>query len=66
MAFMGPVDEPEYDKLGNSPEDYIEVFKHFGISRVIRLNEEKYDKDTFVRNGIEHSDLYFIDGSVPP
>lgn len=66
MAFMGPVDEPEYDRLGNSPEDYIQVFKHFNITRVIRLNEAKYDRKTFVDEGINHSDLFFIDGSVPP
>lgn len=66
MAFMGPVDEPEENMLGNLPGDYLEVFKHFGISRVIRLNDAKYDKRTFTDNGISHSDLYFIDGSVPP
>lgn len=71
MAFMGPLDDPplaynNYDRLGNTPEDYIEVFKHFNVTRVIRLNEAKYDKNTFVDNGIAHSDLFFIDGSVPP
>jgi len=68
---MGPLDNPplgynNYERLGNTPEDYIEVFKHFGVSRVIRLNEPKYDKNVFVQNGIAHSDLFFIDGSVPP
>lgn len=71
MAFMGPLDDPplaynNYDRLGNTPEDYIEVFKHFNVTRVIRLNEAKYDKNTFTDNGISHSDLFFIDGSVPP
>jgi cell division cycle 14 len=71
MAFMGPLDDPpmaynNYDRMGNTPEDYIEVFKHFNVTRVIRLNEAKYDKNTFVENGIGHSDLFFIDGSVPP
>jgi cell division cycle 14 len=33
---------------------------------VIRLNEPKYDKNVFTDNGINHSDLFFIDGSVPP
>jgi cell division cycle 14 len=42
------------------------VFKHFGVKRVIRLNEEKYDRQRFIRNGINHSDLYFLDGSTPP
>ena len=52
--------------MGNSPEDYIQVFKHFGVTRVIRLNEAKYDKSKFTDNDISHSDLFFIDGSVPP
>jgi cell division cycle 14 len=30
------------------------------------LNEPKYDKNVFIDNGIDHSDLFFIDGSVPP
>lgn len=66
MAFMGPVDEEDYDRMGNTPDDYIQVFKHFDIARVIRLNEPKYDKNVFIQNGIAHSDLFFIDGSVPP
>ena len=61
---MGPLDEP--NGMGNTPEDYIEVFKNLNVTRVIRLNEAKYDKDTFVNNDIAHSDLFFIDGSVPP
>ena len=36
------------------------------MTRVIRLNEAKYDKNKFIRNGIDHSDLFFIDGSTPP
>ena len=36
------------------------------MARVIRLNEPKYNKQVFVDNGIDHSDLFFIDGSVPP
>ena len=68
MAFMGPVDQSLYaiETHANSPEDYLEVFKHFGITRVVRLNEEKYDKNVFTDHGIDHSDLFFIDGSVPP
>ena len=70
LAFMGPMDEPPTgyynQRLGNTPEDYIEVFKHFKVSRVIRLNEPKYDANIFKDNGIEHTDLFFVDGSVPP
>lgn len=42
------------------------MFNHFNVTRVIRLNEAKYDKNKFLRNGIDHSDLFFIDGSTPP
>lgn len=71
MAFMGPLDDPPMayngiDRMGNTPDDYIQVFKHFNVTRVIRLNEPKYDKRKFTENGVGHSDLFFIDGSVPP
>ena len=36
------------------------------MTRVIRLNEPKYNKKIFIDAGINHSDLFFIDGSVPP
>lgn len=64
---MGPLDNiSKFERRGNTPEDYLQVFKHFNVTRVIRLNEAKYDKQKFVRSGIDHSDLYFIDGSTPP
>ena len=71
MAFMGPLDDPTVayngiDRMGNTPDDYIQVFKHFNVTRVIRLNEPKYEKRKFTENGVSHSDLFFIDGSVPP
>jgi len=43
IAFMGPTDDKSRGR-GNSPEDYIQVFKHLGVTHVIRLNEEKYDR----------------------
>lgn len=42
------------------------MFNHFGVTHVVRLNESKYDRQKFIRGGINHSDLYFIDGSTPP
>ncbi len=65
IAFMGPVDM-KINKRGNYPEDYLDIFKHFGVSHVIRLNEAKYDRQRFIKNGVRHSDLYFLDGSTPP
>ena len=43
IAFMGPVDTKVRGR-GNCPEDYLAVFKHFGVTHVVRLNEAKYDR----------------------
>jgi cell division cycle 14 len=32
---------------------------------VIRLNDVKYDRNRFLKHGIKHTDLFFIDGSTP-
>jgi cell division cycle 14 len=64
IAFMGPVDNKK-ESRGNSPDDYLQVFKHFGVSHVVRLNEPKYDKSKFTKHGFKHTDLFFIDGSTP-
>jgi cell division cycle 14 len=37
-----------------------------GVTRVVRLNEEKYNKRIFTDSHIDHNDLFFIDGSTPP
>jgi len=37
-----------------------------GITRVIRLNEARYDSREFTENGIAHNCLEFTDGSTPP
>lgn len=65
IAFMGPIDS-KADRRGNAPEDYLQVFKHFNVTHVIRLNEPKYEKQKFIKAGISHTDLFFIDGSTPP
>ena len=45
IAFMGPLDNTsKLERRGNTPEDYIQVFNHFNVSRVVRLNEAKYDR----------------------
>ena len=35
------------------------------VSKVVRLNESKYDRKRFINQGISHNDLFFIDGSNP-
>lgn len=61
---MGPLDT-KYNRRGNCPEDYIQIFKHLNVSHVVRLNDVKYDRNRFLKHGIKHTDLYFIDGSTP-
>ena len=67
LAFCTPSDE-RVDKDGYThltPQDYVPIFKKKGIKTVIRLNMPKYDPAGFTDYGIEHHDLYFIDGSCP-
>jgi len=67
VAFSEPVDMPR-DSDGFrrfTPEDYIPIFKKFGVTRVIRLNNKQYDEQRFIQNGIKHTDLFFVDGSCP-
>ena len=42
------------------------VFNNIGVTKVIRLNDVKYDRMHFVNAGISHDDLFFVDGSNPP
>jgi cell division cycle 14 len=32
----------------------------------VRLNDPKYEKNSFTKKNIDHEDLIFTDGSVPP
>jgi cell division cycle 14 len=36
------------------------------VTRVVRLNDPKYNKDSFENNGVAHDDMIFPDGSTPP
>ena len=49
-----------------SAEDYVPLFKEFGVELVIRLNNPLYNSSVFIKNGIKHLDLFFQDGSNPP
>lgn len=48
-----------------TPDDYIPIFKKLGVTRVVRLNKKEYNRERFIKNGINHTELYFLDGSVP-
>jgi len=64
---MGPIEQRDaQQRYGHHPTKYVELFKRIGVTRVIRLNEAKYDRQYFLNAGIEHNDLFFIDGSCPP
>lgn len=67
LAFAGPspsrIDADGFPVL--TPEDYVAIFRRFGISVVVRLNKKQYDRRRFTDHGIHHVDLYFLDGSCP-
>lgn len=67
MAFMGPIEKRDAgQRYGHHPTKYNSIFKKQNVSRVIRLNDEKYNKKLFTDESIDHNDLFFIDGSTPP
>ncbi|KAJ1452948.1 dual specificity protein phosphatase [Pelagophyceae sp. CCMP2097] len=68
LAFAGP-----HDKRSNqdgyptlTPGDYCPYFRQKNVSLVVRLNKPYYDKRTFLDNGCDFVDLYYLDGSNPP
>lgn len=68
LAFSNP-SPAEFDKNGRrrcTIEEVIPRFKSLAIERVVRLNSEEYDADSFTQSGIAHTDLYFTDGTAPP
>eukprot|EP00929_Paragymnodinium_shiwhaense_P009025 TRINITY_DN113043_c0_g1_i2.p1 TRINITY_DN113043_c0_g1~~TRINITY_DN113043_c0_g1_i2.p1 ORF type:complete len:421 (-),score=61.26 TRINITY_DN113043_c0_g1_i2:143-1405(-) len=68
LAFAGPFDRA-IDPDGypaTQPEDLVPIFQEAGIGLIVRLNHADYDRQRFIRHGIKHVDLYFLDGSCPP
>jgi len=49
-----------------TPEHYVPYFQHRNVSLVVRLNKKYYDSRSFSNYGIDHMELYFLDGSNPP
>ena len=65
IAFSGPLNVT--DKYGSfTPDDYVPIFKKLGVQLVVRLNKAQYERQKFVKAGINHLDLYFLDGTPPP
>ncbi len=61
VALCSPLD----DEPCCSPEDYVPLFKKFGITSIVRLNNPCYTKERFTDNGVKHYDIIFPDGSTP-
>ncbi|XP_036360901.1 dual specificity protein phosphatase CDC14C isoform X6 [Octopus sinensis] len=49
----------------HSPEAYLPYFREHNITAVVRLNKKIYDAKRFTDAGLDHYDLFFVDGSVP-
>ncbi|DBA02557.1 TPA: hypothetical protein N0F65_011029 [Lagenidium giganteum] len=69
LAFSGPQRQRVALDHGRSTllaEDYAKLFKHRGITCVVRFNEAStYDRRAFVNIGIRHLDMEYADGGVP-
>lgn len=67
LAFSGPHNKSRIENGYplHAPEAYIPYFKKHNITAVVRLNKKFYDAKRFTDHGIEHFDLFFVDGSVP-
>lgn len=67
LAFSGPsASQRDPDGMRTfTPEDYVPIFKNFNIGLVVRLNKKAYEESRFIKHGIKHLDLYFLDGSTP-
>ena len=61
---QGPTDRKQ-SYYTRRPSDYLDVFRVKSIKAVVRLNKKEYDEKTFVRAGIAHHDLFFVDCSTP-
>lgn len=69
VAFAGPHADREFSAGGYHtlrPDDYVSYFKKKNVTLVVRLNKSYYDAKRFTNHGIDHTDMYFLDGSNPP
>jgi len=53
------------DTVTHPPSYYTKYFKENGIDTIVRLCKVEYDATDFVKAGINHFDMYFIDGTTP-
>lgn len=64
LAFVCPNNEVSIHGAP-TPEKYVQIFGKLGVKSIIRLNNKTYEGFRFVKHGLKHHDLYFLDGSVP-
>ena len=65
LAFICPATERSSKYPALTPELYAGLFKTLGVTDVVRLNNKTYEAERFLKYGFRHTDLYFLDGSVP-
>jgi cell division cycle 14 len=68
LAFAGPHASRELSPEGYytlTPDDYIPYFQKKNVTSVVRLNKKYYDEQRFKDAGISHTELYYLDGSIP-
>lgn len=68
LAFATPFKKKEFSNsyIAVTPNDIIPTIKKFGITHIVRLCHIFYDQQIFLESGIKHTELYFMDGSIPP
>jgi protein-tyrosine phosphatase len=69
LAIAGPHDVRVSTAEGyhtTGVDDLIPYFKKRGVTAVIRLNKRYYNERRFTAVGIQHTDMYYLDGSNPP
>jgi len=62
MAFSGPQAQKREISPGVftlSIDEYIPLFKKYGVTGVIRFNKKIYDRQVLISGGINHYDLYY-------
>jgi cell division cycle 14 len=67
IAFCGPHPQSKIDNGYplHAPESYFQYFRLHNVNTIVRLNRKIYDAKRFTRNGFQHEDLFFTDGSTP-
>jgi cell division cycle 14 len=69
LAFAGPHDTRMSSAEGyhtTAVDDVLPYFKAKGVAAVVRLNKKYYNEKRFTTVGIDHHDMYYLDGSNPP